>query len=69
MDIKCKFCGRFLFKQMGTVVIEGLKCPNNDCKAKLNFKIINADIEKDIRHKFINDEQPPKAKEIKNESN
>jgi uncharacterized Zn finger protein (UPF0148 family) len=64
MDITCKHCGRFLFKQMGSVIIEGLICPNSSCKAKLNFKIVSADQSKDIRHKFINAETPPKKKEI-----
>lgn len=67
MDIKCKYCGRFLFKQMGTVVIESLICPNSKCKAVLNFKIVSADREKDIRHQFINKEI--KGKESRDESN
>lgn len=60
-DINCKHCNRFLFKQMGTVVIEGLICPG--CKAKSNFKIVTADPSKDLRHKFINPETEPKKKE------
>jgi phage FluMu protein Com len=59
-DINCKFCGRYLFKQAGTVVIEEVPCPG--CKAKLNFKLISADQTADITHKFIHLEQPPKAK-------
>lgn len=66
-DILCKFCDRYLFKQAGTVVIEGLICPNSSCKARLNFKIINADITKDIVHKFATPEQPPKQKDVKPE--
>lgn len=61
-DITCKYCKRYLFKQAGTVVIEGLICPNSDCKAKLNFKIIQADNVKDITHKFVNPEREPKSK-------
>lgn len=63
-DITCKHCNRFLFKQAGTVVIEGLICPNSSCKAKLNFKIISADTSKDIRHKFVTPETKPKNKEV-----
>lgn len=63
-DIKCKYCDRFLFVQAGSVVIEKLTCPNSDCKAKLNFKLLNADTSSDIRHKFVNPERPPKKKEI-----
>lgn len=62
MDVKCKHCERFLFKQMGTVVIEGLPCPG--CKAKLNFKIITGDTIRDIRHKFLNPETEPKKKQV-----
>lgn len=61
-NITCRHCGRFLFEQAGTVVIEKLTCPG--CKAKLNFKIIQADIVKDLTHKFVNPEQPPKKKEV-----
>lgn len=63
-DISCKFCGRYLFKQAGTVVIEGLICPNSECKAKLNFKIIQADQVKDLTHKFVNPEREPKKKQV-----
>lgn len=63
-DINCKHCGRYLFKQAGTVVIEGLICPNSSCKAKLNFKIIEADHVRNITHKFVNPESPPKNKEV-----
>jgi uncharacterized Zn finger protein (UPF0148 family) len=62
MDIVCKHCGRYLFKQVGTVVIEGIICPNSSCKAKMNFKIIQSDQTKDITHKFAQLEQPPKEK-------
>lgn len=61
-DITCKHCDRFLFVQAGTVVIEKFTCPG--CKAKLNFKIVQADSTKDYTHKFINDERPPKKKEV-----
>lgn len=61
-DVDCKHCGRFLFKRAGTVVIEGLICPNSACKAKLNFKIIEADHVKNLTHKFVNAESPPKSK-------
>lgn len=67
-DINCKHCGRYLFKQAGTVVIEGLICPNSDCKAKLNFKIVMADQTKDITHKFVSPERPPKTKEVESKS-
>lgn len=60
-DVKCKHCQRFLFVQAGTVIIEKMTCPG--CKAKLNFKIINGDKMKDIRHKFVNPETEPKKKE------
>ncbi len=63
MDITCKHCGRYLFKQAGTVVIEGLICPNSSCKAKLNFKIVTADRAKDVKHVFTSSETPPKSKE------
>lgn len=61
-DITCRHCGRYLFKQAGTVVIEGLICPNSECKAKLNFKIIQADDSKNYTHKFANPEREPKKK-------
>lgn len=60
--INCKHCGRFLFEQGGTVVIEKMTCPNSDCKAKLNFKLIQADDSKNYTHKFVNPEEPPKKK-------
>lgn len=63
MDINCKHCGRYLFKQVGTVVIEGIICPNSACKARLNFKIVTADRAKDIRHEFTTKETEPKKKE------
>jgi phage FluMu protein Com len=62
-DINCKHCNRFLFEQAGTVVIEKMTCPS--CKAKMNFKLINANTAKDYTHKFVNPEQPPKkTKEV-----
>lgn len=64
MEINCKHCGRFLFKQAGTVVIEGLICSNSKCKAKLNFKIVTADRSKDVAYKFLSPETEPKKKEI-----
>lgn len=64
MDINCKHCGRYLFRQVGTVLIEGLICPNSSCKAKLNFKIVTADRVKDVTHKFTTPETEPKKKEI-----
>ena len=60
MDIKCKNCNRFLFKQVGTVVIENFVC--GKCGAIMNFKIINADHEKDIRYKFTTKEVLKKEK-------
>ncbi len=63
MDITCKHCGRFLFKQVGSVVIEGLICPNSSCKAKMNFKIVTGDRAKDVSHKFATPETLPKKKE------
>lgn len=60
--ISCEHCGRYLFKQAGTVVIEEMICPNNACKARLNFKIVEADHIKDIRYKFVTPAQPPKKK-------
>jgi uncharacterized Zn finger protein (UPF0148 family) len=64
MDINCKHCGRYLFKRQGTIVIEGLICPNSKCKARLNFKYIQADTLKDIRHKFVEAETEPKNKQV-----
>lgn len=63
MDITCKHCDRYLFKAAGTVIIEELPCPNSKCKAKLNFKIVSNDINKDIRHSFQHQEQPPKVQQ------
>ncbi len=63
-DINCPHCERYLFKQAGTVVIEGLICSNSECKAKLNFKIISADHVADIKHKFVNPERAPKTKAV-----
>lgn len=59
-NINCKHCGRFLFERAGSVVIEKVTCPN--CKAKSNYKIIEADQSKDLRHKFVNPEVAPKKK-------
>ena len=59
MEVRCKYCDRYLFDQLGTVVIENLVCPNSSCKAHLNFKIIN-DPMNDMKHKFIKPEVPPK---------
>lgn len=68
MKVECKHCGRFLFKAAGTVVIEGLICPNTGCKAALNFKIVNSDPAQDIKYKFVDPERPPRtAKEKTNE--
>lgn len=62
--ITCRHCKRFLFEQAGTVVLEGMVCPNTDCKATLNFKLINADTTKDLTHKFVTPERPPKTKAV-----
>lgn len=64
MDVNCKHCGRYLFKQVGTVVIEGLICGNSACKARLNFKFINSDPMSDMKYKFVNPEQAPKEKKV-----
>jgi phage FluMu protein Com len=61
-DISCKHCGRFLFTQAGTVVMEKMTCPG--CKAKLNFKMIEADDTLNYTHKFVHPEQPPKKKQV-----
>lgn len=61
-DITCPDCGRFLFKQAGTVVLEALTCPNSACKAKMNIKIISADQVADMRHKFVTPEKPSRLK-------
>lgn len=61
IDVNCPHCDRYLFKQAGTVVLEGLICPNSDCKAKLNIKIISADHTADIKHKFVTPERGPKT--------
>lgn len=63
-EISCKFCGRYLFKQAGTVVVEGIICPNSQCKARLNFKLIQADDSKNYSRKFVEPEQPPKQKAV-----
>jgi hypothetical protein len=64
VDVECKHCGRFLFRAVGTVVIEGMICTNSKCKAKLNIKIVTPQSEvKSIKHKFTTPEGVPKAKE------
>lgn len=72
MEVKCKNCNRYLFTQVGTVVIENLVC--GKCGSHLNFKIINSanDTDKDLRYKFVKQEELKaltKDKEIKDESN
>lgn len=62
MKVNCKYCNRYLFTQMGSVVIEDMVCSNSACKAHLNFKIIVSDPTEDLRHKFVTKEQPPKKK-------
>ena len=60
MKVNCKHCNRYLFNQVGTVVIEDLICPNSECKAHLNFKIVMAEQTQDLSHKFIAEEKAPK---------
>ncbi len=60
MKVNCKHCGRYLFKQVGTVVIEDLICPNSECKAHLNIKIIARDEQNNVRAKFTAPETGPK---------
>ena len=66
MDVNCKHCDRYLFKATGTVIIEDMPCPNSKCKAKLNYKIVFNDINKDIHHIFQHQEQPPKPQKETN---
>lgn len=61
MEVNCKHCKRYLFKQVGTVVIEGIICPNSKCKARMNFKIIESDETKGILYKFAQPETLPKS--------
>lgn len=49
MEVRCKYCNRYLFKQVGSVVIESLSCK---CGALLNFKMINNNPDEDLRYKF-----------------
>lgn len=63
VDINCKHCKRYLGKAYGTVVAEIL-CSNTSCKAGNQIKIINADSEADIKHKFVTPAQEPKKKEV-----
>jgi hypothetical protein len=63
IDINCKVCGRDLGKAYGTVIAE-IICRNTSCKAGNQIKIINADSEADIKHKFMTPARPPKKKEV-----
>lgn len=61
MKIRCKHCKRYLFESAGTVVIQGFICPNSDCKARLNLKIVNQNTSiADIKAKFMTQEAGPK---------
>lgn len=64
MKVNCKFCDRFLMNADGTTIVQGLVCANSKCKAKLNIKVIFADdcTEKQLNHKFTEQETPPKEK-------
>lgn len=60
MDIKCKFCGRWLGKTEQTMIAV-IKCSNSKCKKDNNIKIVNSkSTDEQLRYKF---------KETVNESN
>ena len=60
MDIKCKFCGRYLGRTDQTLIAV-IKCSNSSCKKDNNIKIVNSkSTEEQLRYKF---------KEITSESN
>jgi phage FluMu protein Com len=61
-ELTCKHCNRYLGKAFGSIVAE-LKCANSSCRGTTQFKIVQSDTLKDITHKFITPETPPKAKE------
>lgn len=63
VDLNCGHCNRYLGKAHGTTVAE-IICSNSSCKAGNQFKIINGDISKDIRHKFLEPAKQPKKKEV-----
>lgn len=62
-ELKCKSCERHLGWSYGTTVAE-IKCSNSSCRATNQFKFIQADMTKDITHKFATPEQPPKKKVV-----
>jgi len=37
--VTCLTCKTYLFTCVGNTKIEGIICPNNKCKAKMNFNI------------------------------
>lgn len=53
-ELRCKKCDRYLGKAHGTVVVE-LRC-SSSCKEVSNFKIVNGDIDSDLRFKFVEKE-------------
>lgn len=63
IDLTCDHCGRYIGKAQGTVIAE-IICPNSSCKGGTQFKIINSDINADIRHKFTTPAKLPKKKEV-----
>lgn len=61
-ELKCMHCDRFLGKGYGTVVAE-LKCSNSACRGTTQFKRLQGDTLRDIRHKFATEPEAPKQKE------
>ena len=60
MDIKCRYCGRWLGKTDQTLIAT-IKCSNSACKKDNQIKIVNStSTEEQLRYKF---------KESTNESN
>lgn len=64
-DIRCKHCDRFLGSAVGTVIIEGMPCPNSSCRAKLNIKVVDSDSTMEqIKFQFSTPEVAPKSKAV-----
>ena len=60
-DIRCKHCNRYLGTAVGTVIIEGMPCPNSKCRAKLNIKVVDSDsTAEQIAFRFASEEVGPK---------
>lgn len=53
IDLRCKYCERFLKIEAEGTVIAKVTCPDRKCKKVNNIKIVNGkSSQEDIRYKF-----------------